>query len=55
MKNESAVQGLEKMRHSINPNTPTPQNQPMEGRKRENSKRQKERADYAIRKALATT
>ena len=43
--NESAVQGWERVRTLSIRRPPTTHNQPMEGRKRENSRRQKERAD----------
>ena len=39
--------------HSINLKTPTSHNQPVEGRKRENSRRQNKTADYASKKTLA--
>ena len=38
---------------SINPMTPTPHNRPMERIKRENSRRQKERTDWANRNELS--
>ena len=38
---------------SITRKTPTPHNQPIEGRKRGNGRRRKERTDYTHRKALA--
>ena len=56
IKIESAVQGRERVRtlyQCINPKTPTQHNLPMEGRKRENSRRQKERANYYNRRTSA--
>ena len=38
------MQGWARVIHSINPKTPTPQNQPQEGRKRENTRKYNERA-----------
>ena len=43
------MQGCERVKELM----ATPHNQPTEGRKRENSGRQKERADYVNKKALA--
>ena len=45
IKIESAVQGRERVRTLDQSNDPTPHNQPMEGRKGKNRRRQKERAD----------